>query len=79
VENRRVQPEGERGGFDGATSRAMVSPEDWLAMGRLLVRTGGIVFCLSARAVNVTTPGLVVVHAASYQPDRWLTELQRST
>ena len=79
VENRRVEREGEDGGFDGATSRAMVSPEDWLVMGRLLVRPAGIVFCLSARALGTAPPGLELVHQDRYQADRWLTELQRST
>lgn len=83
VENRRVERQGESpgegAGFDGATSRAMVSPEDWLPMGRILVRPGGIVFCLSARAVGAATPGLELLHETSYQAERWLAELQRST
>ena len=79
VENRRVEREGEPGGFDGATSRAMLAPAEWLPVGRLLVRPGGLVFCLSSRAIGAPPAGLELVHEASYRSDRWLAELQRST
>jgi 16S rRNA (guanine527-N7)-methyltransferase len=79
VEHRRLEPEGEVGGFDMVMSRAMLPPEEWLALGRVLVRPGGAVFCLSARRLEFETAGLELVHQDCYRNDRWLAELKRST
>jgi 16S rRNA (guanine527-N7)-methyltransferase len=79
IENRRVEPDDEEGGFDGALSRAMLAPADWLPLGAGLVRPGGVVFCLSSHSLGSIPPGLVLVHEDRYRPDRWLAELERST
>jgi 16S rRNA (guanine527-N7)-methyltransferase len=79
VENRRLATASETGGFDGAISRAMLPPEEWLPLGRALVRPGGVVFCLSARRLRVEAAGLELVSEDSYRSDRWLAELRRST
>jgi 16S rRNA (guanine527-N7)-methyltransferase len=80
VEHRRIGPLAEDAGrFDVATSRAMLAPREWLALGRLLVRPGGVVFCLGARALGDAPEGMQLVQEACYRPDRWVAELRRST
>ena len=79
IEHRRLATEGEVGGFDVAMSRAMLPPDEWLPLGRSLVRPGGVVFCLSARRLEREPAGLELVSQESYRNDRWLAELRRST
>jgi 16S rRNA (guanine527-N7)-methyltransferase len=80
VEHRRVGHPGEEvGAFDVATSRAMLAPAEWMALARHLVRVGGSVFCLSTAELAAPVEGLGLVEQASYRPDRWVAELERST
>src|SRR5690349_11874229 len=61
VEHRRVEPGTEVGGFDVATSRAMLAPPEWMALARHLIRIGGAVFCLGTRALDRVGDGLRLV------------------
>ncbi|HET6151231.1 MAG TPA: RsmG family class I SAM-dependent methyltransferase [Polyangia bacterium] len=97
VENRRLVPgtgehpdresDGAVGEFDAAISRAMLPPEEWLPLGRSLVRPGGVVFYLGARRLEEPLGGLRLLHQQRYRQDdhrsgrsdRWLAELERST
>ncbi len=79
VEHRRVEMSDEPGAFDVATSRAMLPPPQWLALGRRLVRVGGTVFCLGTGAIESPADGLTLVDQTPYRRDRWVAELQRST
>jgi 16S rRNA (guanine527-N7)-methyltransferase len=80
VEHRRLKHAGEGvGEFDVATSRAMLAPAEWMALGRQLVRIGGSVYCLGTRALDEVGPGLRLVLEQSYRSDRWVAELERST
>jgi 16S rRNA (guanine527-N7)-methyltransferase len=80
VEQRRIgPPAGESGAFEVATSRAMLAPSEWLALGQRLVAPGGRVFCLGSRALTQWPPGLELVTQDGYRPDRWVSELKRST
>src|SRR5262249_6886614 len=80
VEHRRVGGPGEEtGSFDVATSRAMLAPGEWMALARHLVRVRGSVFCLGTAELERAAEGLVLVAQMSYRPDRWVSELERST
>ncbi len=80
VEQRRMGPAaGESGTFEVATSRAMLAPGEWLALGERLVTPGGTVFCLGTRALTEWPPGLELVTQEGYRSDRWVSELRRST
>jgi 16S rRNA (guanine527-N7)-methyltransferase len=80
VEHRRMGGPGEEtGAFDVATSRAMLAPPEWMALARHLVRVGGAVFCLGTAELATPAEGLRLVDQLSYRPDRWVTELERST
>jgi len=80
VEHRRIGGPGEdTGGFDVATSRAMLAPPEWMAVARYLVRPGGTIFCLGAAKLAEPGEGLTLVDQAAYRPDRWVIELERST
>jgi 16S rRNA (guanine527-N7)-methyltransferase len=80
VEHRRMGPPGEEtGAFDVATSRAMLAPPEWMTLARHLVRLGGMVFCLGTAKLAAPGDGLRLVDQLSYRPDRWVTELERST
>jgi 16S rRNA (guanine527-N7)-methyltransferase len=87
VRQRRIelgQTDADGGVYDGALSRAMLPPEEWLPLARELVRVGGAVFCLSAHSLRAPPPGLTLVHQAPYrqvggQSERWVAELTRST
>jgi 16S rRNA (guanine527-N7)-methyltransferase len=46
VENRRAESLS-GSGFDVAVSRAAMAPAEWLALGRRLVRPGGLVLCMA--------------------------------
>ena len=80
VEHRRVdEAETEVGGFDVATSRAMLAPPEWMALARHLVRIGGTIFCLGTRSLDRLGEGLRLIDESSYRSDRWVAELERST
>lgn len=80
IEHRRVdQPESEVGGFDVATSRAMLAPTEWMALARHLVRVGGSVFCLGTQGLAGVGEGLRLIGEQSYRSDRWVAEIERST
>ena len=80
VEHRRVEDAGtEVGGFDVATSRAMLAPAEWMALARHLVRIGGSVFCLGTGGLDRPGEGLRLVGEEAYRRDRWVAELERST
>jgi 16S rRNA (guanine527-N7)-methyltransferase len=80
VEHRRIGHAGEEtGAFDVATSRAMLAPPEWMTLARHLVRVGGAVFCLGTAELATPVEGLRLVDQLSYRPDRWVTELERST
>jgi 16S rRNA (guanine527-N7)-methyltransferase len=84
LDQKSPEQEREGGGFDAALSRAMLAPEEWLPLGRSLVRPGGVVFCLSSRRLERPEVGLELVHQQRYRAerdrtDRWLAELERST
>jgi len=80
VDHRRMgEPRDEAATFDVATSRAMLAPAEWLALGRRLVRVGGSIFCLGTVGLDVPPAGLTLIGQASYRSDRWVAELERST
>jgi 16S rRNA (guanine527-N7)-methyltransferase len=80
VEHRRMgRPGEETRVFDIATSRAMLAPAEWMRLARHLVRVGGSIFCLGTAELATPVEGLRLVDASAYRPDRWVTELERST
>ena len=80
VEHRRLERTGESAGtYDVATSRAMLGPQEWMALARHLVRVQGTIFCVGTRALVGVGEGLRLVDERAYRPDRWVAELERST
>ena len=79
VEHRRLESGPATPRFDVALSRAMLAPEQWVALGAQLVRVGGSVFSLGSEVLGHLPAGMELVHQASYRAHRWLAELKRST